>query len=110
MSSQDENGKGRLKARIATLFPGTSVQFVGVENDFEAAINLVRELQSDNKSSPSDVTSYSMDFDQVDIVDAYDGRPGIILANVARREGGVLYVTRAYTLWRLLERVHVSVT
>ncbi len=40
--TQDENGKGRLKARIATLFPGTSVQFVGVENDFEAAINLVR--------------------------------------------------------------------
>ena len=26
---------------------------------------------------------------QVDIVDAYDGRPGIILANVARREGGL---------------------
>ena len=60
---KDENGKGRLKARLATLFPGCSVQFVGVSSDYEAALNLV------------------------DIVDAYDGRPGIILANVARREG-----------------------
>jgi hypothetical protein len=60
---KDENGKGRLKARLATLFPGCSVQFVGVSSDYEAALNLV------------------------DIVDAYDGRPGIVLANVARREG-----------------------
>lgn len=60
---KDENGKGRLKARLATLFPGCSVQFVGVSTDYEAALNLV------------------------DIVDAYDGRHGIVLANVARREG-----------------------
>mmetsp|Transcript_18891 Transcript_18891/g.38478 ORF Transcript_18891/g.38478 Transcript_18891/m.38478 type:complete len:376 (-) Transcript_18891:241-1368(-) len=60
---KDENGKGRLKARLSTLFPGNSIQFVGVSSDYEAAINLV------------------------DIVDAYEGRPGIILANVARREG-----------------------
>jgi len=60
---KDENGKGRLKARLATLFPGNSISFVGVSSDYEAAINLV------------------------DIVDAYEGRPGIILANVARREG-----------------------
>jgi len=60
---KDENGKGRLKARLATLFPGCSVQFVGVSTDYEAALNLV------------------------DIVDAYDGRCGIVLANVARREG-----------------------
>ena len=60
---RDENGKGRLKARLTGLFPGCSVQFVGVSTDYEAALNLV------------------------DIVDAYDGRPGIILANVARREG-----------------------
>uniref|UniRef100_A0A6U4K6Q5 Uncharacterized protein n=2 Tax=Hemiselmis andersenii TaxID=464988 RepID=A0A6U4K6Q5_HEMAN len=60
---KDENGKGRLKARLATLFPGHSVELVGVENDYEAGINLV------------------------DIADAYEGRPGIILGNVARREG-----------------------
>ena len=60
---RDENGKGRLKARLTGFFPGCSVQFVGVSTDYEAALNLV------------------------DIVDAYDGRPGIILANVARREG-----------------------
>ena len=39
---KDENGKGRLKARLATLFPGHSVAFVGVSSDYEAAINLVR--------------------------------------------------------------------
>lgn len=60
---KDENGKGRLKARLCTLFPGCSVQFVGVSTDYEAAINLV------------------------DIVDAYDGRHGVVLCNVARREG-----------------------
>lgn len=60
---KDENGKGRLKARLATLFRGNSVSFVGVSSDYEAAINLV------------------------DIVDAYGEGPGVILANVARREG-----------------------
>jgi hypothetical protein len=52
-----------VKARLCTLFPGCSVQFVGVSTDYEAALNLV------------------------DIVDAYDGRHGVVLCNVARREG-----------------------
>lgn len=60
---RDENTKGRLKARVSTLFPSRNVVFVGVKDDVEAAINLV------------------------DLVDAYEGQPGIILANVARREG-----------------------
>lgn len=60
---RDENTKGRLKARVSTLFPGRNVVFVGVKDDVEAAINLV------------------------DLIDAYEGQPGIILANVARREG-----------------------
>mmetsp|Transcript_43706 Transcript_43706/g.103858 ORF Transcript_43706/g.103858 Transcript_43706/m.103858 type:complete len:367 (-) Transcript_43706:255-1355(-) len=61
---QDQNGKGRLFGRISTLFPGESVHLVGVNSDYEAALTLV------------------------DVVDAYDGRPGIILVNVARRDGG----------------------
>lgn len=60
---RDENTQGRLKARVSTLFPGRNVVFVGVKDDIEAAINLV------------------------DLIDAYEGKPGIILANVARREG-----------------------
>jgi hypothetical protein len=60
---RDDNTKGRLKTRVSTLFPGSNVIFVGVDSDLEAGINLV------------------------DIIDAYDGQPGIILANVARREG-----------------------
>lgn len=34
----------RLKARLATLFPGHSVELVGVETDYEAAINLVNSF------------------------------------------------------------------
>lgn len=60
---RDDNTQGRLKARVSTYFHGINVVFVGVANDLEAAINLV------------------------DIVDAYDGQPGIILANVAPRSG-----------------------
>ncbi len=60
---RDENTKGRLKARLATYFPGSNVVFVGVPTDYEAAINLI------------------------DMIDAYDGTPGVILVNVARREG-----------------------
>ncbi len=60
---RDDNTQGRLKTRVGTLFPGHSTVFVGVGTDREAAINLV------------------------DVIDAYDGNPGIILANVARREG-----------------------
>lgn len=60
---KDDNTKGRLKARCSTLFPDSNIVFVGVKDDVEAAINLV------------------------DIIDAYEGAPGVILANVARREG-----------------------
>jgi hypothetical protein len=46
---------------------------IGVSSDYEAALNLV------------------------DIVDAYDGRHGIILANVARRDGSIRQHTPANT-------------
>ncbi len=60
---RDDNTQGRLKSRVATLFKDSNITFVGVRDDIEAAINLV------------------------DMIDAYDGAPGVILANVARREG-----------------------
>ncbi len=60
---RDDNTRGRLQARVATLFHDSHITFVGVHDDIEAAINLV------------------------DMIDAYDGAPGVILANVARREG-----------------------
>lgn len=67
---RDDNTQGRLEARVATYFPGSNIVFIGVNSnlesgsaDMEAAINLV------------------------DIIDAYDGHPGIILANVAPRHG-----------------------
>ncbi|PIW36496.1 MAG: hypothetical protein COW24_04775 [Candidatus Kerfeldbacteria bacterium CG15_BIG_FIL_POST_REV_8_21_14_020_45_12] len=60
---RDDNTTGRLRARVSTYFPGSNVIFVGVKNDVEAAINLV------------------------DIVDAYEGRPGVVLLNVAPRHG-----------------------
>jgi len=60
---RDDNTKGRLVARVATYFPGSNIVFVGVRDDIEASINLV------------------------DIVDAYEGRPGVILLNVAPRHG-----------------------
>lgn len=60
---RDDNTKGRLLARVSTYFPGSNVMFVGVRDDIEAAINLV------------------------DVVDAYEGRKGVILLNVAPRHG-----------------------
>lgn len=60
---RDDNTQGRLKARVSTLFPDSNVVFVGVNSDYEASINLV------------------------DIMDAYEDNPGVILVNVARREG-----------------------
>lgn len=134
----------RLKARLATLFPGHSVDFVGVESDYEAAINMVYPMQllptthrlhsfvpciappppplanqrrgrvfkictcniscvrclcvgaknsklvpildADRCNTPQNLRP-GLNPRQVDIVDAYEGRPGIILGNVARREG-----------------------
>jgi len=49
----------RLFGRLSTLFPGESVHLVGVNSDYEAALNLV------------------------DVIDAYDGRPGIILVHIS---------------------------
>ncbi len=60
---RDDNTQGRLKARVSTLFPGHNVIFVGVNTDREAAINLV------------------------DVIDAYEDKPGVILVNVAPRHG-----------------------
>ncbi len=60
---RDDNTKGRLKSRVSTYFPGSNVIFVGVRDDVEAAINLI------------------------DMIDAYEGRPGVILLNVAPRNG-----------------------
>ena len=61
---RDANTVGRLKSRVSTYFPNSNVILVGVKDDVEAAINLV------------------------DMFDAFEGRPGIVLMNVARREGG----------------------
>lgn len=63
---RDDNTQGRLKARVSTLFEGGNVIFMGVDfgKDAEAAINVV------------------------DVLDAYDGEPGVMLVNVAPRSGG----------------------
>ena len=58
---------------------------IGVSSDYEAALNLV------------------------DIVDAYDGRHGIILANVARRDGNIRQHTPANTHFSLCETAYVSI-
>lgn len=60
---RDENARGRQLARLAALFPGSHISFVGVENDVEAGLHLV------------------------DVIDSLDGKPGIILVNVAPRNG-----------------------
>lgn len=59
---RDENTKGRLSTRVASYFTG-NVTFVGIKNEYEAAMNLV------------------------DVIDAYDGEKGLIFANVAPRHG-----------------------
>lgn len=65
---QDENTRGRLKTRVSTYFHGGNVVFVGV-------------------SSNAAVSEYEAAINVVDVLDAFDQHPGIILANVARREG-----------------------
>lgn len=57
---RDENARGRLVARVGSFFKG-GVNFVGVANEFEAAICLV------------------------DVLDAYDGEEGVVFSNVAPR-------------------------
>lgn len=60
---RDENARGRQQVRAASFFPGSHITFIGVENDFEAALHLV------------------------DIIDAYQGKRGVILVNIAPRQG-----------------------
>ena len=59
---RDENAQGRQVTRAAALF-SAPVSFVGVSSDLEVAGNLV------------------------DILDAAEGKPGVVLVNVAPRSG-----------------------
>ncbi|MBI1839007.1 MAG: hypothetical protein HYR95_01760, partial [Candidatus Colwellbacteria bacterium] len=59
---RDANAAGRQAARAATLLGGT-VAFIGVTNDLEASGNLI------------------------DALDAIEGKGGIVLVNVAPRNG-----------------------
>ncbi|MBD3251585.1 hypothetical protein GF380_04000 [Candidatus Uhrbacteria bacterium] len=59
---KDANAVGRQGSRASSLLGG-SVTYVGVQNDLEAAGNLI------------------------DVLDAYDQKPGVILVNVAPRHG-----------------------
>jgi hypothetical protein len=60
---RDDNARARVTARLASLQPVIHSTTIGVVNDLEAALNVVDQL------------------------DAFDGRPGIILVNVAPRNG-----------------------
>ncbi len=60
---RDPNAVGRQIARTASLFGTSTVSFIGVSNDLEAAGNLI------------------------DILDSLENRPGVILVNVAPRNG-----------------------
>lgn len=61
---QDDNAKMRQISRVVSLMPGVgSVAFCGVNSTIEASGNIV------------------------DALDAFDGSPGLILANVAPRSG-----------------------
>jgi len=59
---KDDNARGRQESRIASLVT-TGLSFIGVQSDLEAAMQLV------------------------DVLDATEGRPGLILVNVAPRGG-----------------------
>jgi hypothetical protein len=59
---QDDNARGRQESRIASLLQ-TSTSFIGVQSDLEAGLHLL------------------------DVLDATEGRPGIVLLNVAPRGG-----------------------
>lgn len=59
----DENARLRQMARYGGYFPGSSVYFAGVSSDIEAAFLLI------------------------DTLDALDGNPGVIMVNVAPRNG-----------------------
>ncbi len=59
---RDANAAGRQMTRATSLLGG-SVSFIGVANDFEAAGNLI------------------------DVLDAFEENPGVVLVNVAPRNG-----------------------
>jgi hypothetical protein len=59
---RDDNARARQESRLASLL-GTPLSFVGVQSDLEAGLQLI------------------------DILDATEGRPGLILVNVAPRGG-----------------------
>lgn len=59
---RDENAKGRQCARISQLF-NSPVNFIGVSSDIEASGNLI------------------------DALDAFEGKEGLVLVNVAPRNG-----------------------
>ena len=59
---RDDNARSRQESRIASLI-STNLSFVGVQSDLEAGMQLI------------------------DILDATEGRPGLILVNVAPRGG-----------------------
>jgi S-adenosyl-l-methionine hydroxide adenosyltransferase len=58
----DDNARGRIESRVTSLI-STSISFIGVMSDIEASMQLV------------------------DVLDATEGRPGLILVNVAPRGG-----------------------
>lgn len=60
---RDDNDAGRTETRLAALFGGLHARTIGVINTYETAINLV------------------------DVLDASLGLPGIVLVNVAPRNG-----------------------
>lgn len=59
---KDDNARGRQESRLASLLP-TSLSFIGVESDLEAGMQLI------------------------DVLDATEGREGLVLLNVAPRGG-----------------------
>ncbi len=59
---KDDNARARQESRVGSLVE-TSLSFVGVESDLEASMQLV------------------------DVLDATEGRPGLVLVNVAPRGG-----------------------
>ncbi len=59
---RDENARGRQESRLASLLPVSPV-FIGVDSDLEAGVQLI------------------------DVLDATEGREGVVLVNVAPRGG-----------------------
>ena len=59
---KDDNARGRQESRLASL-GATGLSFIGVDSDLEAGMQLI------------------------DVLDATEGRPGLILVNVAPRGG-----------------------